>query len=462
MFGIDFGSILMWIGIILATGIGLWLVKQILELRVVVSTNDVHIVQSASKTISYGKDQEAGNTYYAWPSWIPILGIQVIKLPMSVFDIEIKNYDGYDKGRVPFVIDIMGFFRINQSNVAAQRVASIEELKDQLEGIIQGATRSILAKSEIEEILEERAKFGLMFTEAVNEQLKEWGVTNVKNIELMDIRDAKDCQVIENIMAKKKSLIEKESRVAVADNRRIAQVAEIDASRDVQVRQQEAEQQVGQRTAEKDKAVGIAKQKADQEVKAEQKITAERDMDVRRVNDVRQAEIKRDVEVVAAEQERQVNIVKAEGEKQKTVIIADGNLEQAKRNAEGIKVEGEAKGAAETAILMAPVNSQIVLAKEIGENKEYQTYLITIRGIEKDQEVGKAQASALEKADIKVIANTGEVIGGVKNVMDLFSAKGGTALGSMVEALAQTPEGEKLLSSVTKKTPAKGNGGVVA
>src|SRR5262245_25276091 len=199
------------IGSIAAGSLVLLSVFLALMFRTVVSTNDVHIVQSARKTTSYGKDQPAGNTYYNWPAWLPVIGIKVIKLPVSVFDVTLDSYAAYDKGRLPFKIDIMAFFRIDDSNVAAQRVHSFEELKEQLVGILQGASRSILAKSHIEEILEERSKFGQMFTEATDEQLKAWGVCNVKNIELMDLRDEQGSSVISNIMAKKKSEIEMQS-----------------------------------------------------------------------------------------------------------------------------------------------------------------------------------------------------------------------------------------------------------
>lgn len=424
--------------------------------RVVVSTNDVHIVQSAKRTVSYGKDQASGNIYYAWPSWMPLIGIKVIKLPVSVFDLHLESYAAYDKGRVPFLIDIMAFFRIDDSNVAAQRVHSFDEMKEQLVGILQGASRSILAKSEINEILEERAKYGLAFTDATNDQLKAWGVVNVKNIELMDLRDAQGSNVISNIMAKKKSHIEMESRVEVANNIKTAQVAEINAQQEVKIREQEALQQIGQRTAEKDKQIGIANQVASQEIKSQEKVTAEKQMAVVQVQNVRQAEIQRDVNIVNAEQEKrttvikaegvkQVDIVKAEGTKQQTVLVAEGNLEQAKLHAQGVEVEGKAKGAAEQAVLMAPVNSQIALAKEIGSNAGYQTYLVTIRTVEKDQAVGIEQAKALAEADIKVIANTGDAISGVSNVMDLFTSKGGTQLGAMAEAFAQSPTGSALL-----------------
>lgn len=58
-------------------------------LRRVVSTNEVHIVQSRKSTISYGKDMESGNTYYEWPQWLPFLGISKIILPVSVFDLNL-------------------------------------------------------------------------------------------------------------------------------------------------------------------------------------------------------------------------------------------------------------------------------------------------------------------------------------------------------------------------------------
>ena len=430
-------------------GIMIGLVKAILNLRTVVSTNDVHIVQSGKLTTSYGKDQAAGNVYYRWPAWLPFIGCTVIKLPMHVFDVKLDGYAAYDKGRVPFVVDVLAFFRVTESDMAAQRIHTFEELHKQLEGILQGACRTILASHEIDHILEGRSTFGDAFTKEVDQHLKAWGVQTVKMIELMDIRDAKDSQVIHNIMAKKKSLIERDSRVTVAENMRAAQEAEITAKRDVALRQQEAEQQVGQRSAEKEKQVGIATEQAKQEIKAQAKVTAERDMEVARVQNVKQAEIQRDVEVVKAEQEKRTEVIKAEGEKQKTVTVAEGQLAQAKLHAEGVRAEGEARGAADTAIAMAPVNAQTALAKEIGENAGYQKYLIEIRVVEKDEAIGKANADALKaaKPEIKVIANN--VGDGFTGVLDVLSPKGGTAVAGALEALAQSEVGAAVLGKFT-------------
>ena len=421
--------------------IGFW----ILSLRRVVSTNEVHIIQSARKTVSFGKDQDAGNTYYEWPSWIPVIGINVIKLPVSVFSLRLKDYEAYDSGRLPFVLDLEAFFRIDNSNVAAQRVAGYQELNQQLLSILQGAARTILASKTIEEIMQGRSEFGDAFTKEVNEQLKAWGVTTVKNIELMDIRDSRESQVIQNIMDKKKSEIEKESRIVVASNMKAAQNAEIDAQREVELNKQVAQEQVGIRTAEKDKAVGIANEKSQQDIKAQQKVTTEKAMEVARVQEIKAAEIAKDVNIVQAEEKRQTDVIQAEGQKQKTVLIAEGNLEAQKREAEAVLVNGQAKAESEKLLQLAPVEAQIVLAKEIGENQSYQQYLITIRQVEANQAIGVEQARALDKADIKVIANSGTVTGGISSLGELFTSQGGQNVGAALEGLAQSEVGKQLI-----------------
>lgn len=432
-------------GVVLAVVIALtafW----VITLRRVVNTNEVHIVQSSKQTVSYGKGEAAGNTYYEFPAWLPVIGIQVIKLPVSVFSQRLENYEAYDKGRLPFVLDMEAFFRIDNSNQAAQRVANFGELKSQLGSILQGAARSILASKDIEEIMQGRAEFGEAFTKEVNEQLKAWGVTTVKNIELMDIRDSKGSKVIGNIMEKKKSLIERESRVEVAENNKIAEQAEIDAVREVELNKQKAQEQVGIRTAEKERAVGIALEQSKQEVKAQEKVTAERQMEVTRVQDVKSAEIAKDVNVVKAEERKQTDVISAEGEKQKTVIIAEGKLEAERRSAEAITLNGAANAEAKKLLELAPVQAQITLAKEIGENAGYQSYLVTLRQVEASEKIGIEQAKALVDADIKVIANGGDVATGINSIGDIFSSKGGTGLASSLTALAATPEGQGLIN----------------
>jgi len=426
----------MFFVLLAVVALGLALLTAIL-FRKVVPTNMVHIVQSKKKTMSYGTGKEGGNVYYRWPAWIPYFGVTTIEFPVSNFDLTLDNYDAYDKDRVPFLVHVVSFFRIKDTNKAAERIATYDELKGQLEFITQGAVRKVLASHDINEIMLQRATFGKAFTDEVEQDLESWGVESVKSMELMDIRDAGENKNIANIMAIKSSHIAMLSRTEVANNNQLAQTAEIMAKRTVAVSQQEADQIVGERTAEQEKLVGIAKQRSLQEVKAEEAITATKQMDVQRVEQVRQAEITRDAVVVAAEQAKRTTVLKAEGD-----------LDAAKLHAQGIEVEGHAKGEAEKAILLAPVQAQITLAQEIGANAAYQTYLVALKAIEAYLTVGTKQAEALAKADVKVIASAGNAVTGVNNAMQLFTPQGGLAIGGMIEALSNTPEGKALLDSI--------------
>lgn len=428
--------------------------------RTVVPTNTVHIVQRKKKTTSYGTNMEGGNVYMVWPSWVPFIGITKVEYPVSNFNLNLKDYAAYDKDRVPFTIDITAFFRISDTNKAAQRISNFKELHDQLEKIVQGAVRKILASVDINQVMTERSTFGDKFTEEVRTELSNWGVEPVKSMELMDIRDADGSKVIANIMAKKQSHIQMESRIEVAANMQKAETAEIEAKQAVDIRAQEAAEQVGKRTAEKDKAVGIATEQAQQEIKEQAKITAEKDMAVKQVAQVRQAEITMAEQVVAAEQDKKTRITKAEGERDAAEKLAEAtrlkgkgeaDAQQAKllAEAEGLRASAMAKADGEKAMQMAPIDAQVTLAKEIGANPNYQQYLISIRAIEAQVSVGTAQAAALTHADVKVIANTGNSpTEGFGSVMDLFTSKGGLNLGAALAALGNVPEGKAVLEKL--------------
>ena len=419
--------------------------------RIVVPTNVVHIVQSSKKTTSYGAGSEAGNTYYSIPSFIPIFGRTRISLPVNNFSIPLHAYDAYDKDRAPFELDLIGFFVITDTNTAAKRVASFDELKAQLTSIMQGAARTILARHDINEIMVERATFGKAFTEEVDHNVTAWGVQTVKGLELMDVRDTKNSKIIANIMSKKSSQIDMESRKAVAENNRLAQIAEIEAKQAVDIRQQEQTQQVGQRKAEAEREVGIANERSKQQVQAEAKTTKEREMAVTQVQAIKQAEINKQAAVITAEQVREVDVIKAQAQRSVAVTQAEGERDALTLKAAGIKAEGEAKGAAKLAVDMVPITTQITLAKEIGDNAEYQKYLVTVEQIKANKEVGVANAAALDKANLRVIVNSGDVQSGVSSISDLISSKGGTSVGSFLEGLANTDMGKELLSKVTDK-----------
>lgn len=440
MFNFITSPVLLVSGILAAVAVITAVVILVL-LRRVVPTNMVHIVQSSKATTSFGKGKASGNTYYAWPAWVPKIGVSVLTFPESIFQVPLSNYEAYDSARLPFTVDVSAFFRVEHSEIAAQRVASFTELREQLDSVLKGAVRRILATNTLEQIMEARASLGQQFTNEVDEQIKEWGVITVKTIEFMDLRDTRESKVIFNIMAKEQARIDRESRIAVASNTQQAELAEIDAKRTVDVQRQDAEQQVGLRTAEKDKTVGIATEQAQQEVQTQAAVTAQKSMAVVRVREEESADIAKNVA-----------ITEAEAKARQTVVEAEAALTATTQAAEGIKATGTAKAAAEEALLLAPVTAQITLAKEIGSNQDYQTYLLTLEQIGKGAEVGKAMAAALEKANIRIVG--GQPVQGVAGAADMFSTNGGFNLAGMLTALNQTEEGSALLGAATKRLSA--------
>lgn len=439
-------------------GLGALLVFSLLlafAFRRVVPANEVHIVQSTKKTTSYGKDLPSGNVYYQFPSFLPLVGIERVKLPVSVFDLSFDGYKAYDKDKVPFEVDITAFFRIANSDIAAQKISTIDELEQQLRSVVQGAVRTTLAKSDIEQIMLDRAVFGEQFTREVAEELKSWGVETVKSIELMDIRDAEGSEVIDNIQAKKKSSIEMESRKEVANNKREAEMAEIEARKEVGLKDQEAKELVGKRTVESQQAVELANEAKLQTVKEQQKLTKEKEMAVIQMETVKAAEISREATIVKQNENKEARVIQAEADlavqqkqKESQIVTSEGLLQAKQNEAKGIEAEGAARANATKEMELAPVAAQVALAREIGGNEGYQEYLVSVKRIEVMRDIGVEQAKALSAADVKIISNSESATSGLNNVMDIFSSKGGIQTGAMMEGLASTELGQKFLKKV--------------
>lgn len=439
------------VGVVLLVSFIAWVALS-WTFRRTVGPNEAHAVQGKSGRKIYGGPSTHGNSYYNWPSWIPKIGVSVIELPLSIFSQGLSDYEAYDVGKVPFGVDVEAFFLIENPVLASQRVENFDVLKKQIGSILESAVRTILAQEDVEDIMKDRAKFGALFTAEVEDDLAFWGVKTAKNIELMDVRDAKNSKTISNIMKKKDSLIEKQSREVVAGNTRDAEIAEIEAQRETDLRREQAREVVGQRQADADKQIGVSQELAQQEIKAAARETAVRDMAVKEVNEVRASEIAKQVRVVQANEDKESKIIEADGEREQSILLATGLLEAERRKAEGIRAIGEAQAHAETQMKLAPVTADITLAKEIGANDKYQHYLVSIAEINKNQVIGVAQAEALKDAGIKIIANSGNVPTGMNSVLDLFTSTGGTQIGAVLEGLAQTDIGKSTLNALGVKT----------
>ena len=152
--------------------------------RTVIPPNEVHVIQRRKNTTVYGKGTDTGNVYYRVPAWIPYFGIHYKIMPVSIFKVPLLGYRAYDSKKAPFKVDVTAFFQIDATDAgqAAQRVSSFEDLFTELEEVLRGAVRKILASNDIEQIMTERSILGDSFLAEVKTQVSAWGV-NVLNID---------------------------------------------------------------------------------------------------------------------------------------------------------------------------------------------------------------------------------------------------------------------------------------
>ncbi len=475
----------------------------VFTLRRIVPTNVVHILQRGKNTVSYGVGK-GDNVYYAFPAWLPIIGISVREMPVSNFDIDLHEYSAYDVDRVPFLVDAKAFFHIADTNKAAEKVESFSQLKEQLENVVKGAVRSILAQHTLNDIMEKRGIFGEQFTQSVNTDLQQWGVEAIKNIELMDIRDAKDSTVIKQVMAKKMSAIDAESRTEIANNKMKAENAELDSKRLIAIKAADTDKMMGEARALSKQAVAIADAKADEvsgiasqeaaaKIAESQKGTTEKQMEVERTKQTQLANIAKEKAIIESKQAAEQMQITAEAAKKQLEIQTNASKMKVETDAEArkvatekdagallIKQEAEAKGKsavgkAEADVILAKGNSEAeakknmelarvtaetTLAEKIGKDKDYQAYLIKIKEVEVSQVIGVEQAksigTAMQKAEVKLLVNTGDINNGMGQIGRLFSSKGASQMSGFMETLAQSEEGKVLLDILDKFTTSKG------
>lgn len=391
------------------------IIFTIISWRVVVPTDEYHIVQSANKTIEYGRGKPAGNVYYNVPSFIPKFGITRKVMSAVIFDVMINRYEAFDKGRVPFYVDIAGFFRIEDASVASQKVASLEELHEQLQAIVASVARTILAKMDINEVLESRAELGDRFMTEISQNIEAFGLVCTKNVELMKIYDVEHSSIISNIQKKRESEIEKDAKIAIAQNIQKAESEKIEAERLVALKEAQKQEEVGKRQAEAYREIELAAEKRKQDVQEAMKLSAEKELAVRKVQEVQMAMIEKEKKIIEEEQAKQIRIIQAEAEAQELQKLALGRKEAAEDDARAIRMKAAAEAEAiqkkalaeaegEAKKKEATIADQMALMDKMEKNQEYAAYLQNIEMIKAYGKAEQLKAEALANAEIKFLS----------------------------------------------------------
>ena len=278
--------------------------------------------------------------------------------------------------------------------IEAQRKVAMEQ-----ENAAQQVGTRTAEKNQAVGIAQEQSK------QAVAEQNK---LTTEKNMEVKRIEETRAAEIAKEVALTQAE--QKRQEITInAESQKVAEITEAEAEKQKQVLAAQAAKEAAELKAEADK---IAVQK-----KAEaEKLAVER-----------KAEADQKSVQLSSEAQLEADKRKAEG----TLAIQDAE-------AVGIKKIGTAKADAEKEMQMASVTAQTELANQIGDNESYQTYLLQVKQIEVNGEIGIAQAKALESANIQIVGGSG--------------TDGGLSLGGMLTGLVATDAGKAIVERVAGKS----------
>jgi len=297
----------------------------------------------------------------------------------------------------------------------------MKELAAQVSKVVQATTRDSTTKKTIREIINDREGIIKEIKDPLTKAIDNWGLS-LKDIELVEFKDADGTHVISDISSIIEQQIESEARQKNAEQKKIARLKEAEAEELAKKREIAKEEEIGKRNQLKAKLI------AEKEKEARDK-----ELDVEKIQRVKTQEIEKARATVQAQQEREVAKIDAIKRKEVESI----NKEQKKLEGEGdkIRAEEQAKGEAAPIREKGSAEAEIILKKLQSEAKgkdDLQKALnrfgdAAIRAlvaeliVDKDKTVGVAVAEALKNADMRVYAGNG--------------AKDGFDMGKLIEAI---------------------------
>ncbi len=373
--------------------------------RRVVPRDEAHVVIKRKKVVVYSGTPEIagfkGSTYYQFPSSVPLLGMDVTMVPLSVLELRVPEMVTFAARNARFTLTASVFVRVTDPLKSAQRWPGrhVDEFVGGVKELMENAIRNTTTAFAAEDIIEKKDEIASKLQHALSADMAEYGCI-ITNVGIVDITDAPGNTVISDIARKREAEINSESRQIVAVKEREARVVEAENRQEAEMRESAAAEAIGVREREKEQRVYLSQQKV-----------ATEEMEVERIRQVRAAEIDRDSAIERAQGERQAAILKRQAE------------------AEGVQAVGFAEAEVTRNKGMAEAEA---IAKRVEALNRLQDEGRFFRNIEKDERVGLEMAKALQGADLKLVS-TGEV----DNFLDLFSANGGAKLGAFIASLRQ-------------------------
>lgn len=386
------------------------------SLRTVVPPDKADVVvQGKKRTVfcthpEYWVKDKKGNpignsTYYKIPAWMPGWGMRVRRLPLTMLEIKVPNFVAFDEGRARFECDIVAFVAVQNAVIASMRMPlTIDNMSQQVSQILQATTRESTTKRTVRQTINDRASIINMirpiFTEAVND----WGLA-LKDIELVEFKDAPNSHVITDLSAIKEKEINTEMREKNADQDMKARLKEAQTDESAKTREIERDEIVAKREQDKNKLVF-----------EKEKDAKEQELEVTRVQQVKSQKIEKEQREVLAEQEKLVAVIDANKQKEVEAVIKEQKFLEG--TGDKLRKEEQAKGEAAPIREMGTAEADVIRLKYLAEAKgkdELQKALnkfsdhaleayVAKEIVEKDRAIGIAGADALKYAQLRVFS----------------------------------------------------------
>jgi flotillin len=255
-----------------------------------------------------------------------------------------------------------------------------QEIKEQVEHMIFGQLRQVIASMRIEDINRHREQFLHNIQTSLEPELRKIGLELI-NVNITDIGD--ESGYIEAIGRKAASQAVQQAKVDVAQQEKMGQTGMAEAEREkaIQVANASKLREIGIREAEREKAVRVAQLEKEQRI-GEQTAAFEREAQIKA------AEKEKAVRVAKLDKEQKIGEQTAAFERESQVKTAERDMRVAVADANAKAVAGEAEAQAAIAGTQATLQVKQAEAYQLGETRKREA----------EAAVQEAQNRALAKA----------------------------------------------------------------
>jgi flotillin len=255
-----------------------------------------------------------------------------------------------------------------------------QEIKEQVEHMIFGQLRQVIASMRIEDINRHREQFLHNIQTSLEPELRKIGLELI-NVNITDIGD--ESGYIEAIGRKAASQAVQQAKVDVAQQEKMGQTGMAEAEREkaIQVANASKLREIGIREAEREKAVRVAQLEKEQKI-GEQTAAYEREAQIKA------AEREKAIRVAKLDKEQKIGEQTAAFERESQVKTAERDMRIAVADANAKAVAGEAEAQAAIAGTQATLQVKQAEAYQLGETRKREA----------EAAVQEAQNRALAKA----------------------------------------------------------------